>query len=137
MVKFLRDICSKCHQEEEEYFIQVKDYIRAHPGASIGEVAGNVGIAVKRVEHFVNSGRLERAGVHITHECQTCGLIISDGIICPKCSTGLQTQVDSLKKSISDEKPKQPQTAADKDKSKDKSKKGKDDEGLHIGKNKK
>jgi len=106
MVKISRDLCQKCYQDEEDLFMKIKDYLRSNPGASIAEVAAGVTATLEQVETFVNSGRLERVGVHIPHQCQTCGKIIQTGIICPDCTSGIQTQVDSLKKNIADKKDK-------------------------------
>lgn len=104
MVKISRDLCQKCYQEDEDLFIKIKDYLRSNPGASIAEVAAGVEATIDKVENFVNSGRLERVGVHVPHQCQTCGAIIQTGIICPDCTQGIQTQVDSLKKNIAQKK---------------------------------
>ncbi|MFZ2957859.1 MAG: hypothetical protein WA705_13310 [Candidatus Ozemobacteraceae bacterium] len=106
MVKLSRDVCNKCFQLEEELFKKVKDFLRANPGASVYEVAIALDAPSKQVEAFVNSGRLERVGVHVMHQCRTCSRIIPTGIICSDCASGIKSQVNSLKRTISDDHPK-------------------------------
>lgn len=100
MVKLSRDVCNACFQKEEELFVQVKDFIRANPNAAVHEVAEALNISVNQINYFIKSGRLERLGVNVPHPCQTCGRIITTGLICPDCSDDLKKQVGELKGSI-------------------------------------
>jgi len=102
MARLSRDICHKCYQAEEEAFVKIKDFLRQNPGAAIWEVAQAIGLSEEQVTTFVNSGRLERVGVHVPHTCQTCHRIITNGLICPDCSTSINQQVQDLKKTIQD-----------------------------------
>ncbi len=102
MARLSRDICNKCYQEEEDAFLKIKEFLRQNPGAAIWEVAQAVGLTEDQVNTFVNSGRLERVGVHVPHTCQTCHRIITTGLICPECSTSINQQVQELKKTIQD-----------------------------------
>ena len=61
-------------------------------------------VPVEKIEFFVDSGRLERTGANLNHQCQTCQKIIQTGLICQECSDELKKQVSDLKKSISTKK---------------------------------
>lgn len=108
MTRLSRDICPKCYQKEEESFLAVKEFLRLNPGAAIWEVAQAVNISEVQVNIFINSGRLERMGVHVPHTCQTCHRIITTGLICPECSTSINQQVKDLKKTIEENQQKTP-----------------------------
>jgi hypothetical protein len=94
----------KCHAQEEELFLKVRDYLRANPGVAIPEVAKAVNTTEQQIEYFIASGRLERIGALIAHPCQTCHKIIKTGLICPECSKGLKEQVQNLQKNLKDKK---------------------------------
>ena len=97
MVKLARDVCPKCFKEEEELFQKVKNFLRTNPGASVEQVAINVGCASEQVQAFINSGRLERVGLRkVAHPCQLCQKIIYEGVMCPDCKKDLKDQVRIL-----------------------------------------
>lgn len=104
MVKLSRDVCPKCYQQEEDLFAKVKDYVRANPNASIPEIGLALNISEDQISFFVNSGRLERTGVNVPHQCRACNKVISTGLICPDCSNELKVQVTDLKKTITEKK---------------------------------
>ena len=113
MSKLARDICSKCFKIEEELFQKVKAYLRANPGATIVEVAVEIGCTEKQVSEFIRSGRLERIGAQVSHPCQICQKIITEGIICQECKKNLKEQVSDLRDKSSEEKePVAPETQA-------------------------
>ena len=104
MVKLSRDICPKCFQAEEDLFLKVREYIRANPNSSIFDVATALDTDQDQIEIFITSGRLERTGVQINHQCQTCHKVIQTGLICQECSDDLKKQVGNLKKSMDEKK---------------------------------
>jgi RNA polymerase subunit RPABC4/transcription elongation factor Spt4 len=104
MMKLSRDICPICHQKEEEFFIRLKDFIRTNPNCTVEEVATALNAPPEKIDAFINSGRLERTGVHFPHACQTCHRIITTGLICGECSDKIKKQVADLKKSITDKR---------------------------------
>lgn len=106
MVKLSRDICQGCFQKEEDLFISVRDYVRTNPKCKVGEIAEALDVRVEQVNYFIKTGRLERTGVNVEHPCQTCGRVISTGLICPDCSDDLKKHVGDLKSSIADLKKK-------------------------------
>jgi hypothetical protein len=105
MSRLARDICSKCFKIEEELFQKVKAYLRANPGATVVEVAVEVGCSEKQVSDFIRSGRLERIGAQVSHPCQICQKIIAEGIICQDCKKGLKEQVSDLRDKTGEEEP--------------------------------
>lgn len=127
MVKLSRDVCQKCLQTEEQFFIKVRDHLRACPGCSIDDVVIATGVSKAHVQHFISSGRLERIGAEIAHPCQTCHKTIKTGLICSECSRDLKEQVSSLKASVArfDSSP---------DSQEDKKHRKGDDGGFHVGK---
>lgn len=124
MMKLSRDICQKCHLEEEDDFNKVKEYLRDHAGASMKEVADDTGVAESLIEKFVSSGRLERLGVVVEHACQTCHKKISSGIICPDCKKDLKMHLQQLKEEVDRTTREQPKPKVD----------GSSDGGFHSGK---
>lgn len=136
MVKLARDVCPKCFREEEELFQKVKSFLRANPGASVGQVAEHSGCAPEQVQAFINSGRLERVGLRkVAHACQLCQKIIYEGVMCPECKKELKDQVRSLSDGSSSEDQK-PGSRGQSDTKESLERKKIDDEGGHVGKRK-
>lgn len=104
MVKLSRDVCPKCFDAEEKLFAQVKDFLKINPHSTMIDVAEALGVEEEKVNAFVSSGRLERTGVHVSHQCQCCHKVIQTGLICGECSESLKKQVGDLKKTISEKK---------------------------------
>lgn len=134
MVKLARDICPKCFREEEELFQKVKNFLRIHSGASVAQVAENVGCSEEQVQIFINSGRLERVGLKkVAHPCQLCQAVIHEGVLCSECKKKLKDQVKTLKEPAREEKKTKEPPVVDKDIF-EKPKVGED--GGHVGKRK-
>lgn len=130
MPRLARDICSKCFKEEEELFQKIKAFLRANPGATITHVAEEIDCTEKQVADFVASGRLERIGAQVSHPCQICQKMITDGMICQDCKRDLKEQVSDLRD-------KSDQESLDAEKRKlDLDKKKSPGEGGHVGKRK-
>lgn len=102
MARLTRDLCEKCFREEEKTFNSVRDFFNQNPETSSLEASQAIGIDVKRVEQYIESGRLEHFGVKVIHQCQTCSKMIKTGVICDECSKVIQKQVSALKKDIED-----------------------------------
>ncbi|NLI78174.1 MAG: hypothetical protein GX442_17285 [Candidatus Riflebacteria bacterium] len=100
MVKFSKDVCQKCFQQEEEIFQRAKDFLKANPGVSIAEVAKAVQTTAAQIDFFIASGRFERVGLQIAHTCQTCNKTIKTGLICPECSKDLKEKVTRLQQDL-------------------------------------
>ncbi|HEY9070235.1 MAG TPA: hypothetical protein VIV61_08240 [Candidatus Ozemobacteraceae bacterium] len=129
IMRMSRDVCPKCHLEEEERFLKVKEYLRSHPGASVKDVARETLIPENQINYFISSGRLERVGVIIEHTCQTCHKVITAGIICSECKKDIKAHVKQLREDLSRPVPRK---NTDDDKKPDR-----DDGGFHVGKSRK
>ena len=116
MVQLTRDICAKCIQKEEEFFNEIREYLRDNPGATVYQVAEALKQDLSKVEEIASSGRLERCGVSLLHECQTCGKVIESGIICKDCKQDIKHQVGDLKKKVTAKPEPEPETSDDKKK---------------------
>ncbi|HOY68641.1 MAG TPA: hypothetical protein PLP29_17320 [Candidatus Ozemobacteraceae bacterium] len=129
IMRMSRDVCQKCHLEEEERFLKVKEYLRSHPGAAVKEVAAETLIPENQINYFISSGRLERVGVIIEHTCQTCHKVITAGVICTECKRDIKAHVKQLREEIARPAPK-PDPDSDKNPRRDEG-------GFHVGKSRK
>ena len=93
------NICPVCRDEAEKKFLQVKDYIRDNPGASVNEVAEENEVTTTQIQQWVREERLQfSVGVGgIT--CEKCGAGIETGRFCQKCK-------DAMANALSDTLPK-------------------------------
>ena len=99
-----RKLCPKCSREEEEEFMQVKDYLYNDPEASIGDVVKGTGVEEKLIMKWLQEGRLipvERS--NIAYPCRNCGEPINTGKFCKKCVSRyegmIQKEVDRMNQS--------------------------------------
>ncbi len=90
-------ICTKCMDKEEEYFIKVKDYLYDYPSATVEEVSEQTDVDEAFIKYWVDNGRLERAGLAMTFPCEMCGRPIHIGRICKKCQEGLGNIADEIR----------------------------------------
>ncbi len=51
-------VCQVCKEEEIAVFHRVREYIRAHPGATVDDIAIATGIDERAILRFINQGRL-------------------------------------------------------------------------------
>lgn len=94
-------ICNVCKQEEETIFIQVKEYIREHKGATIEEVSHETGASIALIEKFLKQGRLEVIeGSPIEITCERCGVRITTGKYCNKCRERLASALGGVTKDM-------------------------------------
>ena len=109
------NICPVCRDEAEKKFLQVKDYIRDNPRASVNEVAEENEVTTAQIQQWVREERLQfSAGVGgIT--CEKCGVAIETGRLCKKCKESL---ANALNDTLPKPKPEPP--TADKKKGGDK-----------------
>lgn len=96
MVRLARDVCPECFRKEEELFAKVREFLAANPGITVPELAERVGTTVEQIEIFILTGRVERIGAQIAHQCQTCNKIIMTGLICHECLKSIKEHVSDL-----------------------------------------
>lgn len=93
-------ICPECAKEIEKKFMEVKQYIRDNPTASIGEVAEENDIPMSQIKKWIRQERLtfsESSGMTI--ECEKCGRPILTGRFCKECKNSMSNSLSSLYKS--------------------------------------
>ncbi len=79
-------ICPACKESLEAKFQEVKEYIRAHKGAGIAEVAEACEVEASQIRQWLREDRLELAeGSAIVLSCESCGAPIRSGRFCEKC----------------------------------------------------
>ncbi|HHV59487.1 MAG TPA: MerR family transcriptional regulator [Clostridiaceae bacterium] len=85
-------ICNDCRKQDEEDFKRVKEYLYDNPGASMSQVASDLGISVKKIKNFLREGRLEIVGdgANMFLECERCGKSIKSGLYCEECERALK-----------------------------------------------
>jgi len=74
-------------REDEEKYVQVKDYIMAHPKATIVEISEANEVAPTKLLEWVRDDRLEFSedSKDAWFECTNCGAKIKSGRFCNKC----------------------------------------------------
>ncbi|MCR4399683.1 MAG: flagellar operon protein YvyF [Syntrophomonadaceae bacterium] len=98
-----RNLCPACIEAEEAEFAVVRAYVRAHPGATIIEVASATGVEEERILEFLKDGRLISKGLAsvVLHRCERCGQPIPAGRYCGECTnllaSSLRQAADTLR----------------------------------------
>lgn len=99
-------VCPACREALEADFQRVKEYIRAHAGATITEVAQECKVEPAQIHQWLREERLEiMEGSAIVLQCESCGAPIKSGKYCEKCKRELAYGFSSA---IKDNKPKAP-----------------------------
>ncbi len=83
-------ICPSCREALEAKFQEVKEYIREHKGAGIGEVAEACDVEVQQIHQWLRESRLEvtpDSPIQLT--CENCGAVIRSGRFCEKCTNSV------------------------------------------------
>lgn len=109
-----RNICGKCLEKEEEEFQLVRKYVRDHPGAGVLEVAEATEIEQDKILQFLRDGRLQSKGLTTSLACERCGVLISSGRWCEKCTNEVNAEIRGVVP-----KPAQPEKPLPKTKVKD------------------
>lgn len=79
-------MCPQCHDELEDKFKQVKEYIEKHSGVGIHEVARECEVDVNQIQQWLREERLEFTNDSmVTLSCESCGATIRSGRFCDKC----------------------------------------------------
>ena len=91
-----RRICPECEKALEEKFVEVREYSRDNPGASMMEVSKEKDVAVEQIKQWVREERLlftnaESSGI----ECLSCGVPIATGKYCAKCKEQMAHKLEN------------------------------------------
>jgi len=100
-------ICQNCRRNNENDFVKLKEYLYKNPGADISEVHEATEVDTKKIIEFLKEGRLEiTGGGNLVLECESCGVSITTGRFCDKCTAELQRELGQAMVSPKVEKPK-------------------------------
>lgn len=87
-------ICGSCQKQIEESFLQVREYVRDNPDASIMEVSREMEVTVEQIKAWIREERLaftDTSGSEIT--CLSCGIPIKTGKYCDKCKGSMAKEL--------------------------------------------
>ena len=89
-------LCSKCREEEEEKFQEVKKYVIDNPGSGMQEVSEACDVSINLIRQWLREERLvlsEKSPMGIS--CEHCGKMIKSGRFCPQCRTSMTNVLQS------------------------------------------
>lgn len=92
--------CSECRKGDEVKFKMIREYLYDNPGASIEEVSEHLDIDRIKILHFLREGRIETVGDQMVINCEHCGILITHGKYCEKCSREIAMDLRSAAKVI-------------------------------------
>lgn len=91
------NVCPSCREGLEAKFQEVKDYIRAHKGAGIVEVAEACDVEASQIRQWLREERLEvTEDSAVFLQCETCGGPIRSGRFCEKCKGSMTKSFNSV-----------------------------------------
>ncbi|HWS30742.1 MAG TPA: MerR family transcriptional regulator [Clostridia bacterium] len=82
-------LCSECSDEMDRRFIKVRDFIYAHPEATIPEIVEKTEVPEKNILTFLREERLVLAHATGLLNCERCAAPISSGRFCEDCKNQL------------------------------------------------
>jgi flagellar operon protein (TIGR03826 family) len=88
-------VCPACQKEMDELFEQVRVFVKAHPGATVAEIAATLEIEERLVNEFVREGRFDMVTEALTIYCERCGKPIHRGRLCEQCALSLDQEIRS------------------------------------------
>lgn len=100
----VRDICPECVKEEDRVFGLVKEHLRHHPQATVGEVARGLDIPEEQVLRLMKSGRVMVAA-GFAYPCESCGAPIREGQFCVRCAEELKLSMKEVVRELKKPKP--------------------------------
>ncbi len=98
------DLCMECARREEEVFLQVREYLEEHRGATLMELSGALGVSEDLVSRLIEQGRLVMSGAAVSR-CESCGTVVAPGQrLCLRCRVtldqSLRAAADTLRTSL-------------------------------------
>jgi flagellar operon protein (TIGR03826 family) len=107
----IRDVCEQCYKEEEALFEKVYQFLRKRENrtATMAQVVEATGVSESLITKWIKIGRLQLVHFpNLGYPCESCGTMIREGQLCPKCRTKLQREL----KQFEEEKQQQRQRMA-------------------------
>lgn len=94
-----RGICPSCVRKLEDKFVDVKEYIRNNPNASIAEVSEENEVSINQIKNWIREERLILSKEsNIGVECERCGKLIRTGRICEACKKKVTNDLEGVSK---------------------------------------
>lgn len=92
-------LCPECKQKLEDKFLEVKEYIREHPKASMAEISTTMDVSNQQIYQWIREERLIFSeDSMVTIQCETCGASIRTGRYCERCKNNVANGFGSLYK---------------------------------------
>ena len=93
--------CEDCGHKEYDDYGKSRNYIEAHPGANVYQIAEATGVSRKSINNLVKEGRFEITKDSKTFlQCEVCGANIRSGRVCPNCEASYHKRYeDDVRKS--------------------------------------
>lgn len=95
----IRDVCDQCYKEEEKLFEKVYSFLRKRENrtATMAQVVEATGVSESLITKWIRVGRLQLVLFpNLGYPCESCGAMIREGQLCPKCRAKLQTELNWL-----------------------------------------
>lgn len=90
-------VCPGCMKAMEDKLQEVKEYLREHERATVGQVSEELDISVKQIRKWVQEERLMFApGVDTGLVCSKCGMPVESGSMCKKCKESLKKTLQGV-----------------------------------------
>lgn len=90
-------VCPACREGMEAKFQEVKEYVRAHKGAGIPEVAEACDVEPAQIRQWLREERLEvTEDSALFLNCESCGAPIRCGRFCEKCKGNMTKGFNSV-----------------------------------------
>jgi hypothetical protein len=104
-------LCSDCFDATYSNAQHVSDFVWAHPGLTVEEVAKQCALAVKDMEEMLFSGLLGSASAFVMFKCQSCHKKMSaqlrKGRFCPDCASQIEAKVNQMEREAALQKEKE------------------------------
>lgn len=94
--KNIRDVCQKCHREEEDAFKTVYRFLtkRKNREATINEIVEATEVEEELIIKFIKEKRLRASQFpKLAYPCEKCGADINEGKLCGSCSDRIKSEL--------------------------------------------
>ncbi|WP_430883992.1 MerR family transcriptional regulator [Fusibacter sp. JL216-2] len=82
--------CARCSSDEDDMFMQAREYIYDNPDTNVVEVSEELEIDEDLILKWLRQGRLELKGEGVGYPCDRCGKSIKSGRFCDACQNELK-----------------------------------------------
>lgn len=99
MENAFREVCDKCHKDEEKLFNEVYTFLRKRENraATQERIIEVTGVKEETLYRWIKKGRLStKIFPNLGYPCDKCGKIISSGKICDSCLNELSSDLKAF-----------------------------------------